>query len=100
MKVVIYVDFENEEVYTKDGYNAALDEKVSDAEHGYPNEYACDFEEWLNSNYTAFDFYSEDCPSNDDLIESYRDEVRDIISGKWDVRRFVVDTDSNETSEM
>lgn len=52
MKIKIYVDYENQEVLTEEGYKEVLAERAK----SYKSDNDA-FEDWLNDRYSAFEIF-------------------------------------------
>ena len=53
MKIKIYVDYENQEVLTEEGYKEVLKERAKSYKANNEN-----FEDWLNDRYSAFKIFN------------------------------------------
>lgn len=66
MKIKIYVDYENQEVLTEEGYKEALKEK----EKSYKADNEA-FRDWLNDNYEAFKIFNMKSYELDKVVERW-----------------------------
>ena len=66
MKIKIYVDYENQEVLTEEGYKEALTERAK----SYKTDNEA-FRDWLNDNYEAFEIFNKNGVELDKVVERW-----------------------------
>lgn len=66
MKIKIYVDYENQEVLTEEGYKEALKDKAK----SYKDDTDA-FRDWLNDNYEAFEIFNKNGVELDKVVERW-----------------------------
>lgn len=66
MKIKIYVDYENQEVLTEEGYKEALTERAK----SYKTDNEA-FRDWLNDNYEAFKIFNMKDYELDKVVERW-----------------------------
>ncbi len=66
MKIKIYVDYENQEVLTEEGYKEALADRTKSYKDNNEN-----FEDWLNDRYTAFEIFNKNGVELDKVVERW-----------------------------
>lgn len=66
MKIKIYVDYENKEVLTEEGYKEVLTERAK----SYKDDTEA-FRDWLNDNYEAFEIFNMKSHELDKVVERW-----------------------------
>lgn len=88
MKIILYVDFENEEIYTEEELTAKIDKVVNSAYEGKEDCYES-FSEWLDDDrFTPSEIFSLTAKQKEEIIASYKKDVQYDVFSALDLKKF------------